>query len=51
MLRGWRKALYCALSDGTHIRLAPQKKPKTTKKKKTGAKEPSLFDLVEKGDI
>lgn len=49
--RGWRKALYCALSDGTHVRLAPKKKPKTRKKKATGRTGNALFDFMENGDI
>ena len=49
--RGWRKALYCALSDGTNIRLKIKKKPKT-KKIKTDDNESSLFDFLdEKGDF
>lgn len=47
--RGWRKALYCALSDGTNIRLEPKKKPKT--KKPEQLETLSLFDFIEKGDI
>lgn len=47
--RGWRKALYCALSDGTSVRLEPKKKPKT--KKPEQLETPSLFDFIEKGDI
>ncbi len=31
--RGWRKALYCALSDGTGIQLGQKVKPKSKKKK------------------
>lgn len=41
--RGWRKALYCALSDGESIRLAPQVKPKKKKKKE---EELNFFDLL-----
>ena len=49
--RGWRKALYCALSDGTNIRLNIKKKPKTKKTKKDD-NESSLFDFLdEKGDL
>ena len=49
--RGWRKALYCALSDGTNIRLKIKKKPKT-KKIKTDDNGSSLFDFLdEKGDF
>jgi hypothetical protein len=48
--RGWRKALYCALSDGSNIKLEPKKKP--PKKDKTEQQETlTLFNLVEKGDI
>ena len=49
--RGWRKALYCALSDGTNIRLEPKKKPKTKKKKPEQKEIGSLFDFIDKGDI
>ncbi|NWH04386.1 DUF3780 domain-containing protein [Desulfobacter latus] len=48
--RGWRKALYCALSDGTNVRVAPKKKPRR-KKKSAETFEPSLFDFTENGDI
>jgi len=48
--RGWRKALYCALSDGTNIKLETKKKPKTKKTPQT--EEPQdLFSFMEKGDI
>jgi hypothetical protein len=48
--RGWRKALYCALSDGANIRLEPKKKPKQNKK--TELEETlNLFDFMDKGDI
>jgi hypothetical protein len=46
--RGWRKGLYCALSDGESIKLAPKIAPKRKSKK---TEEPDLFDLIEKGDI
>lgn len=47
---GWRKALYCALSDGSNIKLEPRKKPK--KKEKLEQQEVlTLFDFIEKGDI
>jgi hypothetical protein len=49
--RGWRKALYCALSDGTNIKLEPKKKTKTKQKKLEQQETPSLFDFIEKGDI
>jgi hypothetical protein len=41
--RGWRKALYCALSDGTNVRLEPKKKPKTKKKRFEQPEHLSLF--------
>lgn len=49
--RGWRKALYCALSDGTNIKLGPKIKTKTKKKKLEQKETPTLFDFIEKGDI
>ena len=49
--RGWRKALYCALSDGTNVKLEPKKKIKNQKKKLEQEEEHSLFDFIEKGDI
>jgi len=49
--RGWRKALYCALSDGTGIKLRPRVKTKTRRKKQIGSDYPVLFDMLEKGDI
>jgi hypothetical protein len=49
--RGWRKALYCALSDGTNIKLGPKKKPKIKEKKSDQKETMSLFDFVDKGDI
>jgi hypothetical protein len=51
-LRGWRKALYCALSDGESIKLAPKVKPKG--KGKNSEKKPEsqdLFPFLEKGKI
>lgn len=45
--RGWRKALYCALSDGSNIKLEPKKKPKIKEKQETL----TLFNFMEKGDI
>ncbi|NCB39856.1 MAG: DUF3780 domain-containing protein, partial [Erysipelotrichia bacterium] len=48
--RGWRKALYCSLSDGTSIRLAPKTMPKR-KKKKSDEPVVDLFNFVEKGEI
>ncbi|MFC1851358.1 anti-phage-associated DUF3780 domain-containing protein [candidate division CSSED10-310 bacterium] len=51
--RGWRKALYCALSDGTNIKIGQKIKPRQKKKDKRD-KAP-LFDffddLIEKGNI
>ncbi|MCU1734370.1 MULTISPECIES: anti-phage-associated DUF3780 domain-containing protein [unclassified Pseudomonas] len=49
--RGWRKALYCALSDGANIKLEVKKKPKTKKTREDELNSPSLFDFMEKGDI
>lgn len=49
--RGWRRALYCSLSDGTSIKLAPTVKPTMKKKESKQQEQPSLFDLVEKGEI
>jgi len=49
--RGWRKALYCAFSDGENIKLQQKVKPKTKKKVIEDDGSPSLFDFVEKGDI
>lgn len=49
--RGWRKALYCALSDGTNIKLGPKKIPKTKKRQLEQKEDVSLFDFIEKGDI
>ncbi|CAH0344921.1 anti-phage-associated DUF3780 domain-containing protein [Bacillus sp. CECT 9360] len=49
--RGWRKALYCALSDGTNIKLELKKNTKTKNKKQEQQEAPSLFDFIEKGDI
>lgn len=47
--RGWRKALYCALSDGTNIRIGQKVKPKSKKSKKTEKNLlfPNLFDTIE----
>lgn len=42
--RGWRKALYCALSDGTSIRLEPQIKSKQKKRKENDEAQTSLFE-------
>ena len=49
--RGWRKALYCALSDGTNIKVAPHKKPKTKKKSPDQNETAPFFDFIEHGDI
>ncbi|MBF0280924.1 MAG: DUF3780 domain-containing protein [SAR324 cluster bacterium] len=42
--RGWRKALYCALSDGTSIRLERQIKPKQKKRNGSDETQASLFE-------
>jgi hypothetical protein len=44
--RGWRKALYCSLSDGTNIKLAQKVQPKN-RKTKTEDPLPNLFDFIE----
>jgi hypothetical protein len=50
MQRGWRKALYCALSDGANIKLETKKKPKS--KKIQAEEEPQdLFGFMEKGEF
>ncbi|MGK5094758.1 anti-phage-associated DUF3780 domain-containing protein [Deltaproteobacteria bacterium TL4] len=48
--RGWRKALYCALSDGLGIRVDQKIKPQ--KRKPSEQESMSLFDLMnEKGTL
>jgi hypothetical protein len=49
-LRGWRKALYCAFSDGESMRLSPKVKPKFRSPSKTAAPQ-DLFNFIEKGNI
>ncbi|SDG61406.1 anti-phage-associated DUF3780 domain-containing protein [Desulfosporosinus hippei] len=49
--RGWRKALYCSLSDGTNIKLENKCKPKMKQKKSENQETLSLFDFMDKGDI
>nr|MBF0223261.1 DUF3780 domain-containing protein [Desulfobulbaceae bacterium] len=46
--RGWKKALYFALSDGEGIRLAP--KAKVKRKKKDVEPEVSLFSFMDLGE-
>jgi hypothetical protein len=48
--RGWRKALYCALSDATGITLRNKVKPKA-KGAPSNEPDPNLFDFIEKGEI
>lgn len=48
--RGWRKALYCALSDGSNIKLEPKKKPKARQEPEQ-QETLTLLDFIEKGDI
>lgn len=43
--RGWRKALYCALSDGTSIRVAPKIKAKIKTHDQEKIESPTFFDL------
>lgn len=47
--RGWRKALYCALSDGTNIKLELKKKP-IKKVREEDMNAPSLFGFIERGE-
>lgn len=49
--RGWRKALYCALSDGKSIPLEQRVVAKPKKKQETQPEFLGLFDFIEKGDI
>lgn len=49
--RGWRKALYCALSDGTNIRLEPKKIKKIKQEKNKQNENLSLFDFEEGDDF
>jgi hypothetical protein len=44
MNKGWRKALYCALSDGSAIRVGPKISPKV--KKQEEQENMSLFELM-----
>lgn len=48
--RGWRKALYCALSDGAKINLEIKKKPKS-KKLQIEEDPQDLFGFMEKGEF
>lgn len=48
--RGWRKALYCALSDGANIKLEIKKKPKFKKIQSEGEPQ-DLFGFMEKGEF
>jgi hypothetical protein len=45
MERGWRKALYCSLSDGASIKLGQKVMPKIKGKKEDEMMMHSLFDL------
>jgi Protein of unknown function (DUF3780) len=44
--RGWRKALYCALSDGEGIKLTQKIKPKSIKKEDDDILIHNLFDFL-----
>ena len=44
--RGWRKALYCALSDGEGIKLGQKFKSKSKKKANQETEMFNLFDLI-----
>ncbi len=46
MQRGWRKALYCALSDGTGIKSTQKVMPKSKKKEGDEVLIQSLFDFI-----
>lgn len=48
--RGWRLALYCALSDGISIQLGQKLVPKI-KKQTEEVYQNQLFDFIEQGDI
>lgn len=45
--RGWRKALYCALSDGVGIKLAEKTNPKHKKKQDEEGQTFNLFDFID----
>ena len=47
--RGWRKALYCALSDGEAIRVTPKTKVRQ-KRIKENSKQLALFELLNQGE-
>lgn len=49
--RGWRKALYCALSDATGITVRSKIAPRKKKKSVVDPEPDGLFDFIEKGDI
>ncbi len=44
--RGWRKALYCALSDGEGVKATLKVKPKNKKKEDEDAQMYNLFDFL-----
>ena len=45
---GWRKALYCALSDASNVKLRQKNKPKTKKQKVEQQDILPFYDFVEK---
>lgn len=51
--RGWRKALYCALSDGTGITVRSQVNPRKKGQRVDPSSDdaPGLFDFIEKGNL
>lgn len=50
--KGWRKALYCALSDATGIVVRTKVAATRSRKKKESSNAPeTLFDFMEKGEI
>ena len=48
---GWRKALYCALSDGSKIKVAKKRNPVISNKKQEHQATLPIFEFIEKGDI
>lgn len=48
---GWRKALYCALSDGTNIKMGQKIMPRRKSKKAASEEHLPLFDFFEKGEF
>lgn len=49
--RGWRKALYCAMSDGVGITVRSKVAPRKKNKEPVPQQESISFDFIEKGNI